>query len=282
MTLIDLKKYSVEELVGAGIENHEAEAATFMLLEHILDLNRMDYLRSPDQSINSQLESCYLQAFSQLKEGKPLQHIIGETSFAGLRIQTGPDALIPRPETEELLELVHLEFGPRTKVLDVGTGTGILALGWKKIHLTSQVLGIDLSQEALVMAKNNARKNSLEVTFKELDFLDNNEREELSNFDLIVSNPPYIPFSESAEMESLVVEHEPHMALFVPDNDPLVFYKAIAEFADTHLLDGGGIGLEIHPPYAEGVIGCFSDTVYDINMVKDLSGKERFVIVRKK
>ena len=196
--------------------------------------------------------------------------------------------MIPRPETEELVDLVIKEVKKKSNaqnnldkkksLLDIGTGSGCIPITLKKNLPETDVYSIDVSEKALDVAKRNANMNGADVKFVLGNFLDENKWIEFSSFDVIVSNPPYIPKKGMEEMSKNVVDYEPHLALFVPDDDPLIFYKAIARFAEKKLLPGGRIFLELHEQLAEEVKGLFS-FFGEVQVKNDMQGKERFLTI---
>jgi release factor glutamine methyltransferase len=189
--------------------------------------------------------------------------------------------LIPRPETEELVDWIVKDYRNKLKVLeviDVGSGSGCIAVSLASALATAIVTAVDVSEHALAVISLNARMNNVEAVFPTyIDFLDVTDRATLDMFDIIVSNPPYIMQRESAEMEQHVVDYEPHLALFVPDNDPLLFYRNIAEFAATHLNDDGCIYLEINQALGQETAALFESAGYTVELRKDMQGKDRMV-----
>jgi release factor glutamine methyltransferase len=221
----------------------------------------------------------------RLKKQEPIQYILGETEFYSFPIKVNPSVLIPRPETEELVDLIikssFVKRHPddsRIKILDIGTGSGCIAIALARHIPHADITATDISESALQTARTNARLNNADIRFLQSDILDADSLI-AGNFDIIVSNPPYIKNSERRAMDSNVLDHEPHGALFVPDENPLLFYKAIAVFARSKLVPGGVIYFEINPEcdtlltemlHREG----FTDT----EIIRDLSGKNRFAI----
>ena len=222
------------------------------------------------------------QYIEELAAHKPVQYVLHEAWFAGMKLYVDENVLIPRPETEELVDLVIKyvlkEFTSPNKeitILDIGTGSGCIPIAIKMRIPQSKVYGVDVSEAALDIAKNNAAINNADVNFMLSDFLDESRWNELSAADIIVSNPPYIPLQEKDRMQDNVTRYEPHLALFVPDNDPMLFYKAIARFAEKKLLPGGKIFVEVHEDYSEAVKDVF--TFFKSEKIKDMQGKNRFV-----
>jgi release factor glutamine methyltransferase len=276
MGLSEVKRQWLKSLEAANLDRREADAMLYLLMEDLLNISRIDYLTRPKIELTSIQINLIESALNRVIAGEPLQHILGHVLFVGLDLRVGPDALIPRPETEELFELAASSVLNPARVLDVGTGSGALALAWKSRFPDSEVWALDFSKQALALAQDNAKENELEVNWIQMDFLNSAERKRLPEFDLILSNPPYIPEKEKVNMEHRVLDHEPHMALFVPDSDPLLFYRTIANLT-TIQSDEINVFLEVYPPLAHGVKDCFSSQKGESSIIKDLSGKDRFV-----
>lgn len=217
----------------------------------------------------------------RLKNDEPIQYILGETEFYGLKLKVNPSVLIPRPETEELVQWITKSNLPGNSIiLDIGTGSGCIALALKIQLKNAEVFGVDISENALEVARQNALKNSLDVGFFQSDILKWNEFE-WKNFDIIVSNPPYIRESEKLQMHSNVLNFEPENALFVTDADPLIFYKTIAAFAKKHLTKSGMLFFEINENMGLEMNEMLVDFgFYDIEIRKDINGKNRIVCCR--
>ncbi|MDL1913667.1 MAG: peptide chain release factor N(5)-glutamine methyltransferase [Bergeyella sp.] len=223
-------------------------------------------------------------ALIQLQNGKPYQQIIGETYFYGLKFWVNESILIPRPETEELLELsisrIQNTYALNTeiKILDIGTGSGVIPIILKKKFPKACISALDISKKAIILAKHNAKLHNITVDFRELDYL----KEDLSeNFHFIISNPPYIDPKEQKEISDIVKHHEPYLALFPPSADPLTFYKKIYRDAKKNLLKNGAIFLEINQKYGLQTKNIFVKD-YTTKLLKDISGNDRFVIAEKK
>jgi release factor glutamine methyltransferase len=218
----------------------------------------------------------------------PIQYIFGEADFYNLKFKVNNSTLIPRPETEELVDLIIKQSlvinhqSPLT-ILDIGTGSGCIPIALKKNIPNSKVTGIDISEQALEIAKQNVTKNKVDVEFIVQDVLSNflifN-----STFSIIVSNPPYVLNSEAKQMDARVLEHEPHLALFVKDTDPIIFYKRIIDLCTKHLEEKGYLFFELNPMYANDVKKYANDSkIFNFTeIVKDMSGKERFLKAQKK
>ncbi|MDO8952739.1 MAG: peptide chain release factor N(5)-glutamine methyltransferase [Draconibacterium sp.] len=217
----------------------------------------------------------------RLKFFEPIQYILGETEFYGLKLKVNPLVLIPRPETEELAQwIITSNFPGNSIILDIGTGSGCIALALKSHLKNADVFGVDVSENALEVARQNALKNSLNVGFFQADILKWNEFE-WKNFDVIVSNPPYIRESEKMQMHSNVLNFEPENALFVTDADPLIFYKSIAVFAKKYLTKSGILFFEINETQGLEMNKMLTDVGFcDIEIRKDIYGKNRMVSCR--
>jgi release factor glutamine methyltransferase len=256
----------------------EASAMVRLLFEYYFDLSRTDLvLRADDQLSESDLLKIHA-AIKRLKTFEPLQYILGETEFCGLTFKVAPGVLIPRLETEELVHLVVNENTiETTTILDIGTGSGCIALALKSMLPNATITGIDVSAEALEMAKANGEQFQLEVNWKLVDILKEKEPE-LGMFNTIVSNPPYITETEKNGLDKNVVDHEPHLALFIPDDDPLLFYREIANFGLKYLHENGRLFFEIHEEYATELVALLTRIGYnEIAIKEDISGKDRML-----
>jgi release factor glutamine methyltransferase len=214
-----------------------------------------------------------------MMQGEPLQYVLGSGWFMGMKLRITPAALIPRPETEELVRLV-LEKNSLAApaILDVGTGSGCIAIALKKHLPEASLTAVDISEKALLLAENNANSLEVNVQFKTADILKNND---LGKFDIIVSNPPYIPVSEAATMANHVTEHEPHLALFTENDDPLVFYRRLMELTPTMLRPGGCVCCEIHENLADDLLVLAQHyPIQTPEIHRDLQAKNRMIFWR--
>ncbi|MDR0995670.1 MAG: peptide chain release factor N(5)-glutamine methyltransferase [Tannerella sp.] len=222
-----------------------------------------------------------IRMISRLKKREPIQYVIGESLFYGLRFKVNPSVLIPRPETEELADYIikNLLCRPGFRILDIGTGSGCLAVTLAKFLPMAEVSALDISEEALKVARKNAGRNGVHVDFFQADILSSEtERNIPGQFDLIVSNPPYVMESEKADMAANVLNYEPPEALFVPNWAPLLFYSAIARFAKRKLAPRGALFLELNARLAKACAELFAKAGYkDCYILRDLSDKERFL-----
>ncbi len=276
MNLQEHYKYFVEQLQTIYPPD-EAAAIAKIIFENKLSITRAGILQSPEQILSAAGEAVLNDSLQQLLQHRPVQYVTGEAWFYNLRFKVNESVLVPRPETEELVKWVVDDTRPATKlsILDIGTGSGCIPIALKKNIPRAHVTSIDVSNEALAVAKENAAMNEVKANFIQLDFLNENEWKILSAFDIIVSNPPYIPVSEKTTLDKNVTAFEPHTALFVPDNSPLLFYEAIAAFSKTHLKPNGKIYLETHEGYAKQTAAIFPNA----EIKKDINGKERMVKV---
>ena len=263
-------------------DNREAANIADLVMENITGWKRIDRVVNKEVKCSAPMEEQLDQYIEELAAHKPVQYVLHEAWFAGMKLYVDENVLIPRPETEELVDMVIKyvlkEFASPNKeitILDISTGSGCIPIAIKKKIPQSKVYGVDVSEAALDIAKNNAATNNADVNFMLSDFLDESRWNELSAADIIVSNPPYIPLQEKDRMQDNVTRYEPHLALFVPDNDPMLFYKAIARFAEKKLLPGGKIFVEVHEDYSEAVKDVF--TFFNSEKIKDMQGKNRFV-----
>lgn len=250
------------------------------LLKHRLNLDSVSYLLSSELELSVEVIAQLRSDVLRLTRHEPLQYIIGSTSFYGLEIHCTPASLIPRPETEELVDWVLTEVTKTDcSVIDLGTGTGCIPLAVKSKRPAWQVSGVDISQEALNLACSNASRLGLDVSFSILDLMGDFSNQMFdAKFNIVVSNPPYIPQSEASAMLLNVLNHEPHLALFVPDSNPLIFYHQILMFCKHFLEINGYVFVEIHEEFSEKSLQLFINAGFsNIELRKDLQGKTRMI-----
>ncbi len=280
MKLEQLKKYSQAEL-SLVYDKKEAESLFFILLEAYAGISKMDYLMDSSKEF-SQVEPLFKEAINQLKRNVPYQYVLGYCYFYGLKLAVNSSVLIPRPETEELVDWILKDYANESiplRILDLGCGSGCISLALAKHFKQSTVWGVDVSEGALEVAKSNAKALGINnVHFEKRDMLNEGEWPDLS-FDLIVSNPPYIAANEAVEMEANVLNFEPHTALFVEDESPLLFYKVLASLAEKQLSDNGKMFLEINQQLGDETLLLYKDTFRESELRKDLSGNDRFIRV---
>ena len=283
MNFKQLSQYFTREL--SGLYDHEEAVAVFAVVAR--QVSRFDRGKLSLKSSESVPEPdlvLYNGILEELKTGKPVQYVLGETTFYGLPFKVNPAVLIPRPETEELvewvLESVAAEAMSGLQILDVGTGSGCIAVVLKKHLDTAGVFALDVSKDSLSMASDNAVINEVVINFIEADIREYSGRE---TFDVIVSNPPYITMDEKQKMHENVLAHEPHLALFVSNEDPLVFYKAIADFALLNLKPDGFLFFEINEHLGKETVQMLKDKSFiNIELRRDMQGKDRMIKCRLK
>lgn len=263
-------------------EEREAANITDWVMEHITGKKRIDRLMNKEAALDNLQEKLLTGILQQLSAHKPVQYVLAEAWFGGLSFYVNEHVLIPRPETEELVEWILAEIQPskvksQKKIIDVGTGSGCIPVTLAVKSPALSITAIDLSEDALIVARKNAATHQADITCKQLNFLDESLWYELPVFDLIVSNPPYIRQSEEKDMSENVLAYEPSLALFVPDEDALLFYRKIALFAKTHLAAGGNIFLEINEALGNEVVALYQNHGYQVALKKDLQGKDRMV-----
>ena len=274
----DIRKHYCEQLCSV-YDQDEANAMILILLEHYFKITRVKMALEPDLRLSESEMLTFHFAVKDLLKNKPIQYIIGETDFCDLKFKVNENVLIPRPETSELVtKIVNSQlstFNSQLSILDIGTGSGCIAISLAKNINNSKVYALDISEKALEVAKGNAINNNVDVTFINDDILSLKNNID-TKFDIIVSNPPYVRELEKAEMRDNVLNWEPHNALFVSDNDPLIFYRNILEFAKTHLNENGEIWFEINEYLGKEMTDlCKEYGFSDIEIFKDFRGKER-------
>ena len=226
----------------------EAQALVRLIMEHVCGLSTHQLLLGKGKELSDTEKFKIKEIVEGLRLYKPIQYLLGIADFYGMEFKVTPDVLIPRPETVELVARIITDYQSQApRILDIGTGSGCIAISLAKHLPEAEVAAVDISPEALAVAEENARMNQVSVSFLELDILSGgNLSSPIGNFNCTVSNPPYIMNKEKATMEANVLENEPHLALFVPDDDPLLFYRAIARFGQRHLAEGGHLYFEIN------------------------------------
>jgi len=272
----------------------EIRSLTEWILEKACNLSRnQQILRKDTQLSNAQSDSIQ-SIVRRMQNSEPIQYIFGVTEFLGLTFEVSPAVLIPRPETEELVHRILKDIKVvndfkdfkiindlnNPTILDIGTGSGCIAITLAKHLMKACVFALDISTDALQIAQRNAQQNNVTVHFFQADILSANMQHDTSfpQFDLIVSNPPYVLSSEKSFMKPNVLDYEPHSALFVPDDDPILFYRHIADFAMAKLTTNGILYCEINPSCSEMIVSMLNQKGFiDIEIYNDLSGKERFI-----
>lgn len=248
------------------------------MLEKVTGFSRTEILVNKNTLFSNEQQHVIESFIKKLKNFVPIQYILGETEFYGLPFYVNESVLIPRPETEELVDWISKENNKSAglHILDIGTGSGCIVISLKHEFTHSKVDAFDISEKALETAQSNAILNNLEVNFAQVDIL--NAPVSTTKWDIIVSNPPYITEQEKVDMLPNVLDHEPHLALFVPDNDPLLFYRKIAQFAQQHLQPAGKIYFEINRSLGKQCMDLLSEIGFqNIELRKDISGNDRMV-----
>ena len=256
----------------------EIESFIFLIFEHLLNYSRTKLLVSYHQEISDDTIKKIKSIIQELKLNKPIQYILGYTTFYNLDFKLNENILIPRPETEELVDWIILENNTKQlNILDIGTGSGCIAISLAKNIEKSIVYASDISPDALYITEINKKLNNVHIETLQFDILSSNFKVN-QKFDIIVSNPPYITEKEKTLMLKNVLDYEPDLALFVPDNNPLLYYKAIVEFGVNHLNPGGKIYFEINEQFGKEMKQLLEQlSFYDIILKKDINGKNRMI-----
>ena len=267
----------LREQLSKSYEPQEANGLARIIFCDILGQSNVDYYLCKDIDLSGNEEEKVKSILQRLEKYEPIQYIEGKKYFSGREFFVRQGVLIPRPETEELVELAAQACKPNAKILDIGTGSGCIAISLSKKLPEAEVHAWDISEVALEVAKQNNEQLSASIHFEQHDILTYQATGEEA-FDLIISNPPYIAESEKAEMEPNVLAWEPSIALFVPDNDPLLFYRRIGELALRMLTPNGKLFFEINRAYGDATKQLLCNQGYkNIHIQKDLSGNDRFV-----
>lgn len=257
----------------------ETEALILLVLNEVTGYTKAKLKAFPENELSENESERLKHILKRLLTGEPIQYILGHTEFYGLTFQVNPSVLIPRPETEELVSwiLESTDTSPYT-ILDIGTGSGCIPVAIKIKQSENKLFAVDISTEALKTAEVNARANNAEVTFIQADILDATTLHFNTKFDIIVSNPPYVTETDKRQMHRNVTNFEPHTALFVPENDPLLFYKAIADFAIGNLNNNGLLFFEINESYGKQTVEMLAEKRFkNIDLRKDMSGRDRMI-----
>ncbi|MDD4514864.1 peptide chain release factor N(5)-glutamine methyltransferase [Massilibacteroides sp.] len=256
----------------------EIRSLTHLIMKEVCHLEPHQLILDKDRDLSEAMKGQIKSIVERLLRKEPIQYILGTTVFYGNEFFITPSVLIPRPETEELVDLiVRTEKTEKLNVLDIGTGSGCIAISLANALDHAKVTGIDISEEALSLARSNATRNKAKVSFLSFDVLTEKMYPD-HKLDIIVSNPPYVMEKEKEEMKPNVLEYEPHLALFVSNHDPLVFYRAIAEFGLLHLNNSGRIYFEINEALGNETVELLIQKGYrDCILVKDLAGKDRII-----
>ena len=290
MLLKNYKTTFLQEL-SSLYEEQEIESFFYIILEKLHGLKRIDLALNPQTVMDGAHLKQWKNIVSELKKQRPVQYILGETTFYGLSFLVNENTLIPRPETEELVELIIKSFessvsGSGLKILDIGTGSGCIAISLAKNIPNAAVFAIDVSEKALATAKKNAELNKVAIDFISTNILDVVTLSAVEGldkqFDIIVSNPPYVRNLEKYEIKPNVLEYEPHLALFVDDIDPLLFYRKIAELAIKNLNPNGKLYFEINQYLGKETIKLLEDFGFrNVELKKDIYGNDRIISCEK-
>ena len=271
-------KYFFHEQLSSFYDEGEVESFFYIILENKNNLKRIDLALNIDLEFSEQELMIWHTILEKLKLEIPIQYIIGTTSFFGLDFNVNENVLIPRPETEELVDLIIKNSNSKTpKIIDIGTGSGSIAISLAKNIPLASVFAIDVSEKALEIAKVNATLNNVNVNFILANILDVDNLNE--QFDVIVSNPPYVRNLEKHEIKKNVLEYEPHLALFVNDNDALIFYKKIAELAKINLSQNGQLFFEINQYLGKETKELLENLDFKkVILKKDIYGNDRMIL----
>lgn len=277
----DSKKYITENLEGLYDKN-EIDSFIYLIFNHLFGYGRKEMILMRNEVLSHENKERIHEVVVRLKAYEPIQYILGEAEFYGLKFFVRSGVLIPRNETEELADLIiKRNKHKKISVFDVGTGSGCIPVAIKKYLPESDVWSCDISETAISLAKENASRNSVEIFFVKFDIL-SDQTFPVMGFDIIVSNPPYVTEKEKELMQPNVLEYEPHEALFVPDKDPLKFYKAIVERSAVLLKEGGEVYFEINEMFGSDIRELLENNNFTAEIVKDINGKDRIVIGHKK
>ncbi|WP_066225326.1 peptide chain release factor N(5)-glutamine methyltransferase [Formosa haliotis] len=276
-------QHTFHKELDANYEPNEVDHFFFMICETWFNVTRLALALNPKRSINPEEYKKIHDALEALKAHKPIQYILKSTTFYGLEFQVSPSVLIPRPETEDLISWIIESYDALAKlrILDIGTGSGCIAISLAKHFKNAEVLAIDVSEDALQVAKQNADLNGVYITCIKADILNidiENHPEFNEAFDVIVSNPPYVRQLEKPQMRANVLDYEPHLALFVDDQDPLKFYKAITELSKHNLVNQGELFFEINEFLGEDMIHLLEDHAFhEVELRQDLFKRNRMI-----
>jgi len=277
-SVIDIKSFFQNNL-SSLYSKQEIDSFFYLLIEHYALVSKIDLINNPSLKLNSTVCSQMKAAYNDLQNQKPIQYITGRSFFFDLKLHVEPGVLIPRPETEMLVDSIIKRNQHFNSIIDIGTGSGCIAIQLKKSFPKAQVVAVDVSEFALEIAKKNALENNAPIHFINHDILSTDEfTSENTLFDLIVSNPPYVKISEKKFMQNHVLDFEPKEALFVPDENPLIFYNAIADFAVKRLNTNGKLFFEINENHGKEIVILLTNKGFkDLKLMQDLNNKDRFI-----
>lgn len=279
-TIRQLSQYALQELKDS-YPGYEIQCICNIIYQDVFHFTNIDIHLRKNEILEESFINKFYEIIQFLKQGSPIQYIIGETEFAGLKFDVNPSTLIPRPETEELVYWAKEKLMPGQKVIDIGTGSGCIAIALNHLCPGCNVTGVDISEAAIRTARGNARKNGTPTRFSVRNILQYTAYH-WETYDIIISNPPYVRDSEKKIMAPRVLEHEPHQALFVPDQDPLLFYRKIAEFGQKYLAPKGHLYFEINEALGNETSKLLEEINYrEIELRKDIYGKDRMIKAEK-
>lgn len=282
MTIVETIKYYKSEL-STLYPQTEIQSFLYIIFEHLLKYSKIDIHTRQNEVLSNEIDEKIRNCLDDLKKYRPIQHIIGETEFYELIFSVNESTLVPRPETEELVDLIIKENTENNlKILDIGTGSGCIAITLAKNISQSNVYAYDISAKALEIAKKNAIRNNVMVDFSEFDILKNYKLKVL-DFDIIVSNPPYVTEKEKTQILANVLDYEPHSALFVSNENPLIFYERIADFALINLKSKGKLYFEINEQFGLETKQLLEKKDFiNTRIIQDINRKDRFVVGEKR
>ena len=272
----------IRQTLGQHYSSSEINGFIRIIFESVCGYSLTDLILYKNNILSDSLRKQIDKIVERIDQNEPIQYVLGRSLFCGISFSVTPDVLIPRPETEELVELITARHaGSAPRILDIGTGSGCIAVSLAKKLPESRVEAWDISEKALQVARKNAQENQANVTFKQVDITRELPPEAVQPYDIIVSNPPYVCLREKAEMERNVLDYEPHLALFVPDEDPLLFYRAILCAGKRLLAEGGFIYFEINRMFGHQTVSLLRQNGYKkTEIIQDLSGNDRMVTAR--
>lgn len=276
MKVNDLRRELVNRLAPV-YGRYEANAMTRLIFHHLKGWDPTSLIINAELPVSERMLQTVGNILARLEHHEPLQYILGEARYYGMDLKVTPAVLIPRPETAELVDLIVDRYDQHSdlRVLDIGTGSGAIAIALSRVLPFAHVSAMDISEEALAVAHENAERLGAKIDFIHADIF--NWKPEPDSFDIIVSNPPYIPEEEKADMDDNVLKFEPAQALFVPNNDPLRYYRRITEVAETALPQGGHLYFEINPRFADDMVRLMEDNGFrDVTISRDSQNRKRF------
>lgn len=271
----------IESELSAFYPQGELKALVRLLLHEVAGWSLTDLLTRDNLALTAEQQTAVRTAIARLKQQEPIQYILGYANFCGMRFEVNKNVLIPRPETAELVQLVSQNTAANARILDIGTGSGCIAIALARLLPEAHIAACDISPEALAVARRNAQRLGAQVDFAHINIVQSHATR--ATYDAIVSNPPYVMASERATMEPNVLDYEPDLALFVPDENPLLFYAAISDFAQAHLADSGKLFFEINHRLAKETADLVRSKGFaQVDLVEDSFGKQRFVTAEKR